>query len=102
MSRKGLCVHLGYLFTEVPFLERFQAAADAGFAAVEFSDPRRFPAAQLADRLRRAGLTAVQFTTSPFGTPARKQVGLAAVPGRETEFRADCAALVPYIQASTH
>lgn len=91
-------MHLGYLFGEVPFLERFQAAADCGFAAVEFSDPLRFPPAQLAQRIRNAGLSAVQITTSSFNTTERKQVGLAAVPGREHEFQRDCRALVPYVQ----
>jgi hydroxypyruvate isomerase len=99
MIGKASCVHLAYLFTEVPFLDRFRAAADAGFTAVEFSDPRRFTPDELAQRARQAGLKVVQFTTSSFNAPGRKQVGLAAVPGRESEFRADCAALVPYLEA---
>jgi len=99
MARRGLCVHLAYLFGEVPFLDRFKAAADAGFAAVEFSDPLRFPAQDLAAAMRRANLTAVQITTSMFNTPQRKQLGLAAMAGREPEFRQDCEALLPYVEA---
>ena len=64
MAIKNSCVHLAYLFTEVPFLDRFQAAADAGFMAVEFSDPRRFRAGELAEHASRAGLKVVHFTSS--------------------------------------
>ncbi|MPZ56040.1 MAG: TIM barrel protein [Rhizobiales bacterium] len=99
MASKPSCVHLAYLFTEVPFLDRFRAAADAGFTAVEFSDPRRFPANELAQHAGCAGLKVVQITTSSFNSPGHKQVGLAAVPGREDDFREDCAALIPYIKA---
>ena len=43
--------NLHYLFTEVPFMERFDAAAKAGFKAVEFQVPYDYPAAELRARL---------------------------------------------------
>ena len=39
--------NLHYLFTEVPFLDRFEAAAEAGFKAVEFQVPYEYPGAEL-------------------------------------------------------
>ena len=42
-----LCANLGFLFGEVPFLDRFDAAARAGFKAVEFASPYDHPAADL-------------------------------------------------------
>ena len=46
-----LAVNLTMLFTEVPFLDRFAKAAEAGFAAVEFQFPYDFAAADIAERL---------------------------------------------------
>ena len=43
--------NLSMMFTEVPFLERFKAAKDAGFSAVEFLFPYDYPAARLAQKL---------------------------------------------------
>ena len=42
-----LCANLGFLFGEVPFIERFDAAARAGFAGVEFASPYEYQAAEL-------------------------------------------------------
>jgi hydroxypyruvate isomerase len=44
--------NLHYLFNEVPFLERFAAAAHAGFQGVEFQVPYQWPAAELSTLLR--------------------------------------------------
>ena len=49
--------NLTMMFNEVAFLDRFAAAAEAGFAAVEFLFPYAFPKDELAERLRRHGLT---------------------------------------------
>lgn len=43
-----LNAHIGYQFTELPFLERFSAASSAGFCAVEFPSPYEYEATQLA------------------------------------------------------
>ena len=41
----SLCANLKWLFTEKPFLERFDAAAKAGFTAVEYASPYEYSAA---------------------------------------------------------
>jgi hydroxypyruvate isomerase len=77
--------NLTCLFTELPFLDRFAAAAAAGFAAVEFQFPYEFPAVEIARRLVQCDLTPVLFNLPP-GDLAKGERGLAALPGREAEF----------------
>lgn len=79
--------NLSCLFTELPFLDRFAAAAVAGFAAVEFQFPYEFPAVEVAARLAAQGLEPVLFNASP-GNPAAGERGLAALPDREADFEA--------------
>lgn len=57
--------NLTMLFTEVPFLERFAAAREAGFEAVEFLFPYEWPAAELGRRLREQGLEMCPATSWP-------------------------------------
>jgi len=79
--------NLSMMYTEVPFLERFGAAAKDGFRAVEFLFPYAFDAQVLAGELQRHGLRQVLFNTVPGDFEAGER-GLAAVPGREAEFLA--------------
>lgn len=74
------------LFTEVPFPKRFDAAARAGFEACEFRFPFDYPAEEVAGWVQRARLTNVIFNM-PAGDWAAGERGIAAVPGREEEFR---------------
>ena len=90
--------NLHYLFSELPFLQRFEAAAAAGFRAVEFQVPYDFPPAELSARLRANGLQMVLFD-APMGDWDRGDRGLAAVPGREREFRASLARVIEYADA---
>ncbi|MCC7547154.1 MAG: hydroxypyruvate isomerase family protein [Burkholderiales bacterium] len=90
--------NLHYLFTEVPFLDRFAAAAAAGFRAVEFQVPYEHEPSQLRKRLDRHGLRMVLFD-APMGDWAAGDRGLAAVPGREEEFRASLSPAARYAQA---
>lgn len=90
--------NLHYLFTEVPFLDRFEAAASAGFQAVEFQVPYDFAAQELRGRLDGAGLKMVLFD-GPMGDWRQGDRGLAAVVGREQEFRAGLARVVEYGEA---
>ena len=85
--------NLHYLFSELPFLDRFEAAASAGFKAVEFQVPYDYPTAELAARLRSNALKMVLFD-APMGDWGRGDRGLAAVPGREQEFRGSLARVV--------
>jgi len=87
--------NLHYLFSELPFLDRFEAAAAAGFKAVEFQVPYDYPAAELSARLRMYALQMVLFD-APMGDWNRGDRGLAAVPGREKEFRGGLAKVVEY------
>jgi hydroxypyruvate isomerase len=56
-----LAANLHYLFTEVPFLERFDCAAEVGFKGVEFQVPYDYPGAELRARLSANGLEMVLF-----------------------------------------
>lgn len=78
--------NLSWLYQELPFLERFDAAARFGFKAVEFLFPYQFRPAEIATSLRNAGLTAVLFNLPP-GDFDKGERGIAAIPGREKEFR---------------
>jgi hydroxypyruvate isomerase len=75
--------NFGYLFTERPLIERFAAAAAAGFKAVEQQLPYDVPAATLKAELDRHGLTQLGINM-PMGQ--RGEFGLTAVPGREKDF----------------
>lgn len=82
-----LSAHLGYLYTEMPLAERIAAAARDGFTAIEHPAPFAMPAAQMRARITDLGLAFAQIT-SGMGDAARDEKGLAALPGREAEFRA--------------
>jgi hydroxypyruvate isomerase len=79
-----LAANLAYLFTERPLIERFGAAAAAGFTAVELRFPYDdHPPPPVKAELDRHGLTMLGLNTAP-----GRQFGSAAVPGREKEFEA--------------
>ena len=80
-----LCANIGFLFPELPFLERFEAAARAGFAGVEFASPYEYPASELRGRLQAGGLAQV-LINSPAGSRAAGERGFACLPGREGAF----------------
>jgi len=77
--------NLSFMFTEKPFLDRFEAAAEAGFKAVEYLFPYAYEPQALADRLKGHGLTQALFNLPPGDWDAGER-GLAAIPGRETDF----------------
>jgi len=79
--------NVSMMFNEVPFLERFDAAAKAGFRAVEFLFPYEHPAREIAARLKANGLKQALFNLPP-GDWTKGERGLAALPGREAEFEA--------------
>ncbi len=78
--------NLSMMFDEVPFLERFAAAADAGFTAVEFLSPYEYDPDMLRRKLDACRLQNVLFNLPP-GDFAKGERGLASLPGREEEFR---------------
>jgi len=78
--------NLSMLFTEVDFLDRFQAAAEAGFKGVEYLFPYDFEAAEIRRRLEDNGLEQVLFNL-PAGDWAAGERGIACHPDRIAEFR---------------
>jgi hydroxypyruvate isomerase len=93
-----LAANLSMMYTEVPFLERFGAAAKDGFKAVEFLFPYAFDKQALAGELERHGLRQVLFNTVPGDFDAGER-GMAAVPGREAEFLAGVDLAIDYARA---
>ena len=71
--------NISWLFTEFPFLDRFQAAADAGFKAVEFRSPCEHEPEDIRAALDASGLRLALFNT-PGGDWEAGERGLAAVP----------------------
>ncbi len=90
--------NLSTQFTEVPFTERFAAASAAGFEAVEFLFPYDYPAAQLKSLLDDNQLRLVLFNTSARDVKAGEW-GVAALPGREGDARADIDSALAYAVA---
>lgn len=80
--------NLTMMFNEVPFLERFEAAAKAGFNYVEYLWPYDYPAETLKAKLDQFGLKQVLFNTSA-GDINKGEWGIAAIPGREADARRD-------------
>ena len=75
--------NLSLLFAERPLIERFGAAAAAGFRAVEVQEPYEVPASAVRAELDRHGLTMLGLNTAR-GAPG--ELGVAAVPAREADF----------------
>ena len=94
-----LSANLSTLFGELPFLERFAAAAKAGFRAVEYQYPYEWPATEVAARSREAGLPVV-LHNMPRGDAALGEHGTACLPGREARFRADLEIAIEYARAA--
>jgi len=99
--------NLSMMYPELPFLDRFEAAAKDGFTAVEYLFPYAFPAAELAARLKANNLQQVLFNAPPGGTDAASidaawasnTRGTASIPGREAEFRTGVQMALAYADA---
>lgn len=89
------CANLSTLFTDRPLLQRFAAAREAGFTAVEIQLPYAEPAEALAQALRDNGLT-LQLMNLPAGDWAAGERGMASHPGREAAFREGVALALTY------
>ncbi len=87
--------NLTMLFNEHDFLDRFEAAAKAGFKAVEFLFPYAYPVADLQQRLKAHGLKLVLHNL-PAGNWDAGDRGLACDPARVDEFRAGVARGIEY------
>ena len=85
------CANLNFLFTELPFLDRFEAAAKAGFKAVEAGNPYEASAAEIASRLKANDLDAGSVQHAGRQRSRGRARTLARWPGREADFEADLA-----------
>ncbi len=94
-----LAANLSLLFPQLDFLDRFDAAAAAGFRHVEYQFPYAWSAAAVAARARAAGVEVVLHNL-PAGDPARGDRGIACLPGREAEFRESVARAAEYAKAA--
>jgi hydroxypyruvate isomerase len=90
-----LAANLSTLFREVPFLDRFAAAARCGFRAVEYQYPYEWQASDIAARARSAGVQVV-LHNMPRGDAERGEHGTACLPGREQRFRDDLERAIAY------
>ena len=99
--------NLSMMYTELPFLDRFEAAAKDGFTAVEYLFPYDYSAAELAARLAANQLQQVLFNAPPGGIDATSiakawgggSKGTACIPGREAEFQTGVALALTYAEA---
>ena len=90
--------NLSFLFNELPFMERFEAAAKAGFKAVEYMSPYPYPADELKAALKAHGLVQALFNL-PAGDWDNGERGVACIPGREAEFKQGVTQAIAYAHA---
>jgi hydroxypyruvate isomerase len=86
------------MYTDRPFAERIQAAASAGFSAVECQFPYEVEAGELKQRLTDASVELILLNTPP-GDFAAGERGLAGLPGREADFVSALERALEYAQA---
>ena len=100
--------NLSMMYVELPFLDRFEAAAKDGFKAVEYLFPYAYKAEELSVRLKANDLQQVLFNAPPGGTDTASiakawdidgSKGTACIPGREAEFKAGVALALTYAAA---
>ena len=100
--------NLSMMYVELPFLDRFEAAAKDGFKAVEYLFPYAYKAEELSARLKANDLQQVLFNAPPGGTDTASiakawdidgSKGTACIPGREAEFKAGVALALTYAAA---
>jgi len=90
-----LAANLSMLFPELPFLERFAAAAKAGFRGVEYQYPYDWQPADIAAAARDARVEVLLHNMPP-GDAQRGERGTACLPGREQRFRDDLERAIEY------
>ncbi len=85
LSAIRLSANLGFLWSELPLLERIAAAGRAGFRSVEFHLPYATPPARVKAACAATGV-AVTGINTPYGNAAAGEFGLGALPGRQDDF----------------
>ncbi|MEZ5650036.1 MAG: hydroxypyruvate isomerase family protein [Burkholderiaceae bacterium] len=94
----SFAANLSMMYTEWPFLERYGAAAEDGFAGVECLFPYEASPDEVASAARGAGVAQVLFNSPP-GDWAAGEKGLASLPGRESEFQNGVDQAIVYARA---
>jgi hydroxypyruvate isomerase len=94
-----LAANLSMLFPQLAFLDRFAAAAQAGFRGVEYQYPYAFESALVAERARAAGVEVVLHNL-PAGDAAKGDRGIACLPERVNEFREGVERAIEYARAA--
>lgn len=90
--------NLSFLYADLPFLDRFAAAAKDGFRAVEYVGPYGFPAEDVAAALKSDGLTQALFNL-PAGNWDGGERGIGCLADRVVEFQAGVETAIRYAQA---
>jgi hydroxypyruvate isomerase len=98
MRMPKFSANLSMLFGEVDFLDRFEAAAKAGFTAVEYLFPYDYKKEQLVEKLQKHGLVQVLHNL-PAGNWGKGERGIACLPDRVTEFQEGVGKAVEYATA---
>ena len=91
--------NLSWMFKEHDFLDRFAAAADAGFEWVEYLFPYDHDPDDIASRLSRYGLKLALFNAPP-GDLSNNERGFACLPSRRADFRNALAIALVYARAT--
>lgn len=94
-----LAANVSMLFPQLDFLDRFAAAAAAGFRAVEYQFPYEHDASEVARRARDARVEVVLHNL-PLGGNPKVERGIACLPGREREFRDNVERGIEYARAA--
>ena len=92
------CANLTFLFNELGFIERFGAAAKAGFKGVEYMSPYEYGKDELAEQLKKYGLEQVLFNL-PAGDWAKGERGIGCHPDRVGEFQDGVGKAIDYAKA---
>jgi hydroxypyruvate isomerase len=90
--------NLSMLFNEVDFLDRFQAAAQAGFTGVEYLFPYAYKKEQIVEKLQKNGLVQVLHNL-PAGNWEKGERGIACLPDRVNEFQGGVGKAIEYATA---
>ena len=94
-----LAANLSLLFPQLDFLDRFAAAARAGFRGVEYQFPYAWPKDDVAERARAAGVEVVLHNL-PAGDATKGDRGIACLPERVSEFREGVERAIGYAKAA--
>jgi len=87
------------MYLEHDFLDRFQAAADDGFSAVEMTFPYDVPTSKIAKAAKAAGTQVVGLNTPAGELVPKQQRGIAAIPGQQDEYLDQIRLGIEYAQA---